>query len=247
MRWILAPLCSVVAFAQTPPKVVGDPVLGQRLFESQCALCHGQTGGGGRGPSLQRAKLNHAPDDDALRKVISEGIQPEMPGAWQLSPREVASVAAFVTKLGSTPVEPVAGDAAHGERLYKTKGCANCHMIRGEGSGFGPELSNIGSRRNAAHLREAIVQPEASVPEGFLLVDLVRTAGPTIRGVRVNEDSFSIQIKDASGKFHSYRLSELAEVRKLRGKSPMPSYQSSLTSAELTDLTAYLANLRGKP
>jgi len=247
LRWIFAALCVPLAFAQSNDKPTGDPALGQRLFESQCAVCHGQSGTGGRGPNLHRPKLNRAPDDAALRRVIAEGIPPEMPGAWQLNPREVASVAAFVTTLGSIAVEPVPGDAQNGERIYRAKGCAGCHMIDGEGSGFGPELSEIGSRRSASHLRESLVKPDASVPDGFLLVDLITKAGKTITGIRLNEDTFTIQIKDASNTFHSYRKSDLKAVVKQRGKSPMPSYESSIPAADLTDLIAYLANLRGKP
>jgi hypothetical protein len=70
--------------------------------------------------------------------------------------------------------------------------------------------------------------------------------GAEVRGIRVNEDTFTIQLKDAGGRFHSFRKSDLAEVRKLRGKSPMPSYERSLTNDELTDLVAYLSRLRGK-
>jgi hypothetical protein len=38
--------------------------------------------------------LNHAPDDEALKGVISDGISPEMPGASQLNPHGVAKLAA---------------------------------------------------------------------------------------------------------------------------------------------------------
>jgi putative heme-binding domain-containing protein len=225
---------------------VGDPALGKRLFESQCAVCHGQTGEGSRGPNLHRPTLNKAPDGVALRKVIYEGIPPEMPGAWQLTAREVASVAAYVKAMGSTPVEPLPGDPARGEGVYQAKGCAGCHMIGGKGSGFGPELTQIGSRRSGAHLRESIVAPEKSVPEDFMLVEIVLTNGSTVRGIRLNEDPFSIQVKDSKSEFHSYRKADLKEMRKLRGKSPMPSYERSLTPEELTDLVAYMATLRGK-
>jgi len=37
--------------------------------------------------------------------VIATGIPPEMPGAWQLNPREVMSVAAYVVSLGAIPPE----------------------------------------------------------------------------------------------------------------------------------------------
>src|SRR6202166_2033338 len=112
-RWMAVLGCGIAglgfrAWAQTdaPP----DPDSGRKIFESQCALCHGQTGTGGRGPSLNHPKLDKAPDDDALRKAISDGIAPEMPGAWQLTPREVASVAVFVRSLGKVPPKLLPGD-----------------------------------------------------------------------------------------------------------------------------------------
>jgi cytochrome c oxidase cbb3-type subunit 3 len=243
LRWAFAVFAVPYALAQTPDPI-GDPAVGKRLFESQCALCHGQSGGGGRGPNLHRPKLNKAADDAELAKVISQGIQPEMPGAWQLSPREVKSVVAYVRSLGSIPLEPLPGDPSRGERLFKTKACDTCHMIRGQGSSFGPELTGIGAKRSAAFLRESLVAPEAVVPDDFLLVELVTSSGATISGVRMNEDTFSIQIKEANGELHSFRKSALKDFRKLRGKSPMPSYDGALTPDEMNDLIAYLASLR---
>jgi len=63
--------------------------------------------------------------------------------------------------------------------------------------------------------------------------------------IRVNEDSFNIQIKDARGQFHSFTKSELKELKRLQNETPMPSYESSLSAAELDDLVAYLASLKG--
>jgi putative heme-binding domain-containing protein len=119
-------------------------------------------------------------------------------------------------------------------------------MVAGRGEGFGPELSDIGARRNGAHLRQAILRPAALLPEGFLYVAAVTQSGSTVRGIRVNEDSFNIQIKDALGQFHSFAKSELKELKRLPNETPMPSYESSLSAAELDDLVAYLASLRGK-
>ena len=82
---------------------------GKRIFESQCALCHGQDGSGGRGPSLRKAKLKKTPDDAALKKAIADGLPPEMPGAWQLHPREVDATAAYVRSLGKLIVEEIPG------------------------------------------------------------------------------------------------------------------------------------------
>jgi putative heme-binding domain-containing protein len=224
-----------------------DLAAGRKIFESQCALCHGQTGGGGRGPALTRPKLAKAADEAALRRVISNGIEPEMPGAWQLNPVEVSQVAAFVQSLGSLPAETIAGNAARGARVFESRGCAGCHIVAGKGEGYGPELTDIGSRRNAAHLRRAILQPSSLLPEQFLYLAVTPVSGGTIRGIRVNEDSFTIQLKDANGRFHSFRKSDLKDIRRLDRETPMPSYDGSIPPPELDDLVAYLAGLRGKP
>jgi len=241
--WLLTCLLAITALAQVPTP---DPTVGKKIFESQCALCHGQTGTGGRGPSLNRPKLGRAPDDEALAKIISTGIEPEMPGAWQLNDHEVTSVAKYVRSLGAIPPEVLPGNPSTGERIFQSKGCAGCHMIAGKGSGYGPELTDIGTRRNGAHLRQTILHPATLLPEDFLYVTAVTQTGATVRGIRVNEDSFNIQIKDARGQFHSFAKSELKELKRLPNETPMPSYEGSLTAAELDDLVAYLASLKGK-
>ena len=237
-------LAAVVGFGQEKDAPAPDITAGRKLFESQCAVCHGATGTGGRGPSLNRPILNRAPDDEALRKLISEGFDPEMPGAWQLSPGEVANVAAFVCSLGSVPPEKVPGNPERGAALYRSNGCAACHIIAGGGNGFGPELTAIGIRRNAAHLRAALVRPAEFVPREFTSAEAVLSSGARIEGIRANEDSFTIQIKDTAGRFHSFRKSELKDVRLVREKSAMPAY-TALQPADLDDLVSYLASLRG--
>ena len=240
--WVLGVMLAVHAFAQTHP----DAAAGRGIFESQCALCHGQTGGGGRGPALNRPKLDKAPDDDALRTLISEGSR-DMPAAWQLHPDEVTAVAAYVRTLGALPAETVPGDAAKGARVYAARWCATCHMVAGGGEGFGPELTAVGARRSAAFLRQTVLKPAATLPNGFLYVSVAPASGGVVRGIRVNEDSFTIQLRDLGGGYHSFRKSEIKDLRRLEGETPMPSYEGQVAGADLDDLVAYLASLKGKP
>ena len=223
-----------------------DATAGKHLFERHCAVCHGIEGKGGRGPSLNRVQLAHAPDDAALKSVILDGISPDMPAGWFLTDEDVANLATYVGSLGKIPSEPLPGDAVRGARVYAKGGCSNCHIVAGAGFGYGPELSDIGIRRSPPYIKKVIVKPGATMPEGFLLVEAVTPTGDKIEGIRVNEDTFSIQIKDATGQFHSLRKQNLKELRKLRGETPMPSYEGVFNTSELDDLVAYLASLRGK-
>lgn len=249
---LLAVLCAFAALAagtETKVKLPGsraDLAQGEKLFQVHCARCHGAKGEGSRGPTLVRAKLPRAPDDAALLKVIEDGIRgTEMPGAGAMSDREMRQAAAYVRSLGKLPMKPVPGDPAHGAEIYRSKGnCASCHSINGEGGIAGPDLSAIGASRSASHLRESLVDPQSTVPEDYLLVTVVPKSGPSVTGQRVNEDSFSIQIRDISGRSYSYWKSDVTKIDKQRGKSPMPSFKGQLSDSELTDVAAYLASLK---
>ena len=246
-------LWCVALAAQDPAEATRKPVTtpedlasGERIYRIQCANCHGTQGEGGRGATLARPRLLHAPDDQAMFQVIARGIpDSEMPGHW-FTAREIWQVVAFVRTLGRLAPQKISGDPASGGNLYAGKGgCARCHTVGGRGGAIGPDLSDIGARRSAGYLREALLKPESTVPDGFLQVDLATRDGGRVTGVRLNEDAFSIQIRDLSGQFRSFWKSELAELNKQRGKSPMPSSQGLLTSAELDDVIAYLDSLRG--
>jgi putative heme-binding domain-containing protein len=224
---------------------MADLAQGKRLYVGQCALCHGIEGVGGRGPALNQPTLRRAKDSQALYNVIKNGVAgTEMPAAWQMTEREVWRVVGYILLLNRVETAKLTGDAGRGGELYRAKGCAVCHIIRGEGGASGPELTEIGARRSAAYLREALIDPAASAPEGFLLVSVITRAGRNIRGVRVNEDSFTIQLRDDEDLFHSFRKNELGSLKKEFGVSTMPSYKT-LAAAELDDLVAYLASLGG--
>jgi putative heme-binding domain-containing protein len=237
--------------ADTEPKVKlpssrADIAIGEKLFQVHCARCHGPKGEGSRGPTLIRARLVHAPDDAALVAVIDEGIRgTEMPGAGAMSHHEILETAAFVRSLGKVPQQPVPGDPARGAEIYRTKGnCGACHSISGEGGVAGPDLTQIGEMRSPAYLRESIVDPQAAVPEGYVRLTVVPKAGSSVTGVRVNEDSFSIQVRDDSGRSYSFWKSDIDRVDKPKDKSPMPSFRGQLSDPEITDLVAYLASLK---
>jgi cytochrome c oxidase cbb3-type subunit 3 len=169
-----------------------------------------------------------------------------MPEGWFLDDEDVANLAAFVRSLSKIPSDPVPGNTTRGAGVYAKSGCSGCHIAEGAGVGYGPELTGIGDRRSAAFLLKAIRKPGSELPEGFLLVKATTASGEIIEGIRVNEDSFTIQVKDAGGHYHSLRKEELKELNKLRGETPMPSFEGILSGAEMQDLVAYLASQRGK-
>lgn len=234
-------------------------VSGERLYQIHCAACHGPRGEGAQGPTLATPSMTRATTEELLLKIIKDGLPgTEMPGS-RLDSEELKQLANFVLALGKLPFETVIGDASRGEQLYVGKGaCAQCHALNGRGSAFGPDLTGIGLKRGAAHLRQSLLDPAAdvpksfaqyrpgtSLPENYLQVRLVTRAGRRLSGVRVNEDTFSIQVRELNGHVHSFFKEELKELHKDWGKSLMPSYRGVFTATELEDVVAFLVSLRG--
>ena len=217
--------------------------LGERLYLTQCAVCHGPTGEGGSGPALARPVLPRASDDAALRDVIRGGLAGTGMPATRLADAELRELAAYVRKLGQVQQTVLPGDPKRGAVIYQTKAhapTATRFPVRAAHSG----LTSRGASRSPQHLRESLLNPAADVPRGFAFISAVMRDGRTVTGVRINEDTFSIQLRDEAGMLHSLWKAELREFSKDLKKSPMPSYGARLSPSELDDLVAYLASLQ---
>ncbi len=232
--------------------------LGETLFREHCAPCHGAHGEGGRGANLAVRKLPRAPDDAALGSLISQGIPgTEMP-VTRMTDAERAELIAYVRSLAPSAqaAGQVPGDRVRGEQLFWGKGnCGGCHTVGPRGGRIGPDLTSIGQRRGPANLRQSLLDPEAETPENFaqyrkviympdnyLRVRVVTREGKEITGARVDEDTFTIQIRDDASRIYSFRKDALKELHEDWGKSPMPSYRGTLSENELTDVIAYLSH-----
>lgn len=107
--------------------------MGQRLFVTYCAQCHGSDAGGSRGfPSLRDTDWLYGGEPDAIRTSIMEGRKGMMPpmGAV-LAGDEARDVMHYLFLLG--------GRAHDGLRAYRGKAkfesiCAACHNADGKGN-----------------------------------------------------------------------------------------------------------------
>lgn len=233
-----------------------DVAKGRQLFLGMCSRCHGAEGGGGEGPSLNR--LNRAHNDDEMRVIIRDGIPDRgMPRIRRFTDAELLQMVSFVNSLGRAAGAAITGIPVNGQAVYQKLGCPSCHIVAGEGGDFGPELTSSGARRAPDYLRQAIVDPAAALPRGavvpgrgfseFLPVRVVMRDGLEVSGVRINEDSFTIQVKDIGNKLYSFRKADVRQLDKQFGKSMMPDYKTRVTDSELEDLVAYLSGLRSGP
>lgn len=98
--------------------------------------------------------------------------------------------------------------------------------------------------RSPEALRAALLDPDADIEAEYLTISLVTKRGERIQGLRLNEDDFSIQLRDTNGNPRSFQKEDLETLgRELR--SLMPSYAATLSTREIDDLVAYLRSLKG--
>jgi putative heme-binding domain-containing protein len=146
------------------------------------------------------------------------------------------------------------GNPVAGSKVYQRVGnCASCHILNGEGNGIGPELSNVGQRRNAAYLRRSVTNPSADQPKlvdrfrgslnAFMTVRVVSEYG-TYEGMRINEDAFTVQMRDLAGEIYSFEKGDLLSYEKAMGHSLMPGYNSVLNETQINDVVSYLMSLK---
>jgi len=242
--------------AQALAQDLSDAEQGKRLFEGLCARCHGFDGVGGEGPNLNKPNLSHAADDESLRTLIRDGIPDRgMPRPRRLSSNEMRQLLGYIRAIGRTAPAAHSGNPDQGRLIYERSGCASCHIIQGAGGSLGPELSEIGARRSPDYLRRALLNPGATLPRGvlaipgrgfdeFLLVRVITRDGHEVQGMRINEDTFTIQLRDRNNQFHSFQKSNVDRIEKETGGSLMPSY-NRLGTAEMDNLIAYLLSLGG--
>lgn len=245
--------------AATPTRnpFAGDPkaiTQGAVLFRQECMFCHGVAAHGGvRGPDLTTGSWSHGGADAELARTISAGVPGTAMPPNELSDDEIWQIVAYLRTL-EQPVATTAGDQKRGEELFSgTARCSSCHIVNGRGGLLGPELSTVGSARSRAYLIESIREPNRQLTrnrvfgESALKYDTVTAVtadGRTIVGVPMNEDTFTVQLMDASERVYSLLKKSLKSFRH-ENRSLMPAYDDRrLGAPQLDDLIVFLQSLR---
>lgn len=261
--FLVTSLCS----AQNP--FAGDPKeakAGESEFRINCALCHGLGArGGGRGPDLTRAVKKYTHSDAEMFQVISNGIAgTAMPANGTngqgvgMTDEEIWQIISYIRSQEVKAPAKALGSVAHGKELfYGDANCSLCHMVEGKGGRLGPELTGEGGSRTRAaivdsvrnpsnHLAWGLTEASKEFPQEYESVTVVTADGKQIKGVTLNEDSFTVQIMDADEHIHLLDKSTLRSFEKSR-KSTMPKYDTGLLSDKgLEDIVAYLVSVGAK-
>jgi putative heme-binding domain-containing protein len=249
--------------------LAGDPKAakaGEYEFRINCALCHGLGAhGGGRGPDLTRAQKKHVHSDAEMFQVISNGIPGTvMPANGTngqgvgMTDEEIWQIITYIRSVEvKSPAKP-AGSATFGKELFfGDANCSLCHMVAGKGGRVGPELTAVGGSRTRESIIDSVRNPSRRLAWGltestkefaqeYETITVVTADGKEIKGVALNEDSFSVQMMDSSEQIYLLEKEKLRSFKKSR-ESMMPKYNPDvLSDKDLDDIVAYLVSVGTK-
>ncbi len=249
--------------------LAGDPTAakkGEYNFRINCAMCHGLGArGGGRGPDLTRAVKKHTHSDAEMFQVISNGIPgTAMPANGTngqgvgMTDAEIWQIIAYIrSQEVKAPAKPL-GNAAHGKDLFfGDANCSLCHTVEGRGGRLGPELTGVGGSRTRQAIIDSVRNPSRRLawglteatkefPQEYESATVVTADGKEIKGVTLNEDSFSVQIMDSGETIHLFEKDKLRSFQKSR-ESAMPKYDADVLSGkDLEDIVAFLVSVGAK-
>src|SRR5881396_3314065 len=230
-----------------------SPVLGpqqntpdiQQTYSKLCGGCHGDDARGTQqGPGLSGNPSVRGRSAQSLRNVIRNGIPAAGMPAFDLPADTLDALATMIVSLNAVAAKSnVPGDVAAGRQFFFGKGrCASCHLVQGEGSPIGPDLSDIGLELTVDEIREALLNPDARIAPGYGVVSVRLRNGRTLRGFARSRSSFEVAVQDLTGAFHAVSLDDVAVITDEK-RSHMERVEAS--ADELRDVIAFLSRLTG--
>lgn len=136
------------------------------------------------------------------------------------------------------------GDAERGREVFAAATCGECHIVSGDGTEYGPDLSTIGAKLAKKGLYESILDPSASVSPTYAPYLFELANGGSVVGMLVSETDDHLIVRTEGGVVTEYKRADVESVVP-QSVSIMPSDLSSqMTVEELIDLVEYLTTLR---
>jgi mono/diheme cytochrome c family protein len=220
---------------------------GERLFQQNCAFCHGRDAMGGEsGPDLTQSKLVRSDTTGEQIAAVVRGGRPakKMP-AFSFNNQEIRSLVAFIHereaaaaahpggRRGVAVADLQTGNAEAGKQYFNgTGGCEKCHSPQGD-------LAGIASRYEGLQLEERMLYPEGAKSK----VTVTLASGEKISGTLAYLDEFTVALRDDGGSYRSWATSHV----KYKVDSPVDAHVqlfSKYTDDDIHNLMAYLQTLR---
>ncbi|HET6325958.1 MAG TPA: PVC-type heme-binding CxxCH protein [Planctomycetaceae bacterium] len=138
----------------------------------------------------------------------------------------------------SNDLRAATGNPNAGHELFK-KHCATCHVLFGEGTKLGPDLTTA-NRKDREFLLVSVVDPSVQVRKEFLVYAIETHDGRVITGCVVDQDPSTITLVGPKNDRTKVRRNEIAEMKAMPNSLMPERLLEPLKPQEVRDLFAYL-------
>ncbi len=178
---------------------------------------------------VRRIRLHREP---AVAERVAQrfGAGPE-PGS------EEAAAAADLERIREVLAEG-SGSPILGRTVFRTT-CASCHMLFGEGGQIGPDLTSH-DRGDPRALLVHVVNPSATIREGYETTVIVTDEGRTLSGFVVGEDPGLVLLRTADGRTVSVPRDAIDDLHRSPVSIMPAGLLRPLDDQQVRDLFAYL-------
>jgi mono/diheme cytochrome c family protein len=252
-------------------KQIVDPVAadrGRHLYATECWDCHGPTARGvdNQGPNLIRSNIVlHDRLGSELGPFLKKGhpLQSKASAA-SLTDSQIADISHFLKQrvddaLKRQPmgdhINVITGDVAAGKAYFEGEGkCTTCHALTGTQPG---SLAGIGARyAEPVDLQQSILFPTGRGRGGGgrgggrgpstapVMLTVTPAGGQPITGELVFLDDFDAQLRDSSGKLHTFTRTPTLKVVKTDPLQAHHELLDRITDKNMHDLVVYLETVK---
>jgi len=163
---------------------------------------------------------------------------------------EAATLLPAPTAKGAEKLPPMEklvaakGNATRGKDVFVSATCVTCHVVNGQGTGYGPELSEIGAKLPKETLYTSILYPSAGISMGFEGWIITTQDGDDLDGIIASDTADQIVLRRAGGIQTAIKKSEIKDKRQMKLSIMPENLQQQMTTQDLVDLVEYLSTLK---
>jgi putative heme-binding domain-containing protein len=173
--------------------------------------------------------------ETAKRLKLEKKGEDKTPLVSTLKPDEV--IAGILKTKGSVPL---------GEQIFTRQTCIACHAATMEEPQKGPFLGTIAQTYTREDLARNIIDPGATIAQGFATEMFTMKDGTAQMGFVTFESASEVKIRNIAAQEFTYKTADIAKRDKLPNSLMPPGLVNTLTLREFASLLDYLESLSKK-
>jgi len=176
----------------------------------------------------------------------AEALAAAMAGAGEMKPGAIGLLAPE-TALTRTLDALASGlaDVTTGEKLFTARGCSACHTVDPATEPKGPGLFGIAARYQPQELLLSLLNPSATIAQGFPTHVIETLDGETFVGFVIKESADTVLLRNMAAVTQVIKSDTIASRRTEDAVSSMtPGLVNALQPEELASLLKYLLELK---